>query len=298
MKTVVKKPGMEIELEIGGIDKYGYIVFSYQFSISDKRKIGKTYKDGKFLFNAPETIKGAKFGGFSVEGEQRIEIENYIEKIKKEKEEERKKILSDLVSGERLLTVSVVGCDCPHYQAWIDGIDEKRFSAQELMEEAIKIILKNEGVEVFLGSSIEFLQEIHGKNIFCKNEAPSFAINPRSEKESLDYHGFGEAVVTSYDVRLIDLMNIYIEKKLKKEVKKEVKEEVKEVKIIKKIKNGDDFGAIVEVEKKMFRVMNIFDYGLVCVEIDDTGKKIETEEGKKLSEYLLKNPPIYGVMRM
>ena len=88
-------------------------------------------------------------------------------------------------------------------------------------------------------------------------------------------------------------MNIYIEK-----IKKEVKKEVKEVKIIKKIKNGDDFGAIVEVEKKMFRVMNIFDYGLVCVEIDDTGKKIETEEGKKLSEYLLKNPPIYGGIRM
>lgn len=298
MKTVVKKPGMEISVEIMGIDKNECVVFSYQFSFSDKKKMGKTFKDGKFLFNGNETINGKKFGGFSVEGEQKIEIENYIENLKKEKAEERKKILSDIVSGDRVLTVSVVGCDYPHYQAWIDGIDEK-ISVQELMEEAIKMILKNEGVEeIFLGSSVEFLQKIHGKNIFCKNEAPSFAINPRSEKESRDYHGFGEAVVTSYDVRLSDLMNIYIEKQNAKKRKVEEKNEVKEVEIIQKIKSGDDFGAIVKVEGKKFRMMNIFDYGLVVVEIDENGKKIETEEGEKLKKYLEKNSPIYSGIRM
>jgi len=298
MKTLVKKPGMEISVEIMGIDKNECVVFSYQFSNSDKRKIGKTYKDGKFLFNGNETINGAKFGGFSVEGGQRTEIENYIEKLKKEKEEERKKILSDLVSGDSLLTVSVVGCDYPHYQAWIEGIDEKKFSVQELMEESIKKILKKNGIEVFLGSSVEFLQEIHGKNIFCKNEAPSFAINPRSEKKTLDYHGFGDAVVTKYDVQLVELLNIYIEKQNAKKRKVEEKNEVKEVEIIKKIKSGDDFGAIVKVEGKKFRMMNIFDYGLVVVEIDENGKKIETEEGEKLKKYLEKNSPIYSGIRM
>lgn len=228
MKAIVKKPGMEIYVEIMGIDKNEYIHFSYQFSNSDKRKIGKTYKDGKFLFDGNETINGKKFGGFSVEGEQKIEIENYIENLKKEKAEERKKILSDIVSGGRVLTVSVVGCDYPHYQAWIDGIDEKKFSVMGLMEEAIKMILKNEGVEeIFLGSSVEFLQKIHGKNIFCKNEAPSFAINPRSEKKTLDYHGFGDAVVTKYDVQLVELLNIYIEKYREKELAKKRAEEKK-----------------------------------------------------------------------
>lgn len=274
MKTTVKKPGLDIELEIHGVNEHGNVDFSYQ--IASKKLAGKDYRDGKFLFHADQTINGKKFGGFSVEGEQRKEIEKYIENLKKEREEEKENLVKKLISGENLLTVSVVGCDYPHYQAWAEGIDEKRFSAQALMLEAVKRILVEKNIQVDVFDVVEFLQKIHGKNIFCKNEAPSFAINPRAEKNDLDYYGFGEAVVTKYEVKLGDLMNVYFEKINPKKAEKEEEEEKKEVKIVKKFRNGDDFGAIVECEGKTFRCMNVFDYGLAIVEIDGAGKRIET----------------------
>lgn len=295
MKTTVKKPGLDIEVEIRGLNEYG-VDFSYQ--IGNEKLSGKDYRDGKFLFYADKTINGKKFGGFSVEGEQRKEIEKYIENLKKEREEEKENLIKKLISGEKLLTVSVVGCDYPQYQAWVEGIDEKIFSAQEIMLEAVKRILVEKNIQVDVFYVVEFLQKIHGENIFCKNEAPSFAINPRAEKDTLDYHDFVEAVITNYEVKLADLMNIYFEKMNPKKAEKE-EEEKKEVKIVKKFRSGDEFGAIVECEGKTFWCLNVFDYGLVIFEIDGAaGKKIETTEGAKLKEYLLKNPPIYGGIRM
>ena len=58
------------------------------------------------------------------------------------------------------------------------------------------------------------------------------------------------------------------------------------VKIVKKFRSGEDLGAIVECEGKTFWCLDVLDYGLAIVEIDNAGKKVETPEGAELKKYL------------
>lgn len=218
--------------------------------------------------------------------------------------EQKEKMIASIIAGRKLVKVGIINLSYPQYISSLYRVDT--FLGREIMEEAVKRILKKEGINYPLGSVTEFLQKLHGKNIFRSNEVPSFAISPRAVKKNLirnygrDFEGEFKPV-TQFSVKLKDIMKKFIEEKkseIKKEEKKEIKKEEKEVKIVKKFRNGSDFGAIVECEGKTFRCSNIFDYGLVVVEIDENGKKIETEEGEKLKKYLEKNSPIYSGIRM
>ena len=68
-----------------------------------------------------------------------------------------------------------------------------------------------------------------------------------------------------------------------------------EVKIVKKFRGGDDFEAIVECEGKTFKCLDILDYGLAIVEIDNTGKRIETPEGAELKKYIKTHRTVTGL---
>jgi len=68
-----------------------------------------------------------------------------------------------------------------------------------------------------------------------------------------------------------------------------------EVKIVKKFRGGDDFGAIVEIEGKTFKCLDVLDYGLAIVEIDGAGKRIETPEGAELKKYLKSHRTVAGL---
>jgi hypothetical protein len=208
-----------VEQHAEAIDEYGYMKCKYRIDGS-KVHNGKDYKDGQFHFYTRKKIEGVgEIAGIQIDDpEQRKVVDELKEKLFAEREKEKELIINSLISGEKLIEVSVVGCDWPHYQAWIDV--GRHFSAQHLMEEATQRILKDNGIEMYLSNICKFFGGIIDVGVRTKKQLPAYAVNTCSEQKTMEYHSFREGMITHWEAKLSDILAETI-KKLKDQQRNE-----------------------------------------------------------------------------
>ncbi|QPW59452.1 hypothetical protein IRP63_16155 [Clostridium phage CWou-2020a] len=148
------------------------------------------------------------------------EIKSSCEEVKANFIEKFNKIVNKIVIGKKSINFSIVGCDYPHYHAWIDDTEGLK-NVQAIMEEAIKRLTG----ETYISNSCDYIYYKIKQSISNKNGLNDKAFNLKYDKEIQQYHQFSSDIVTSFDMKLADAikLNEYLAKeKLKEEKRKDI----------------------------------------------------------------------------
>lgn len=334
MKTFeFEKQGIKFVFRNPKLNKCGKLVMEYKIpGIKENKDNSEGYfynseflpdKNAMTFYNVK--IKGKTFGCVELPEDILKEIKTLFEELKTERERNINQVVTELVEGKRNIHFSIVGCDYPHYQAWIRNLPEDlQGLEQNIMGRAIKKIM---GENEFVSNPCDYIQRIVKKSIGTIEDLGE-VLNHEYNSEVQKYHGFKETIVTGFEMNLKSILQPFIEKKVDKQKEKQsMKVEI--------LKQGYTQGeekdpyAIVKItdiqtgESAQFVCRNIFDVGYVINpnfsiieglepggllhdgkwETFEAGKgwypvREATEFEKKAVEYLHKFPPIFSGIRL
>lgn len=279
--------------------------------------------------------KGKKCGGFKLPQEVMEEINQIIRAKLARLNDEETQIVAGLMSGAKPINFSVVGCDYPHYQAWIRPIPNES-DAQQLMDRAVKEFFRSHGlIPPYYRNICDYLGSCL-KNSLPELQAPHRkATNIQHDPKVLEYHGYPNEVVTGFDVTLPDLIGETLGKIKEAQEKAAADEAAKKAARaefqVKNIERGVSYGeeddpyATVRLtsqtgENIILVARNIFDFGYVvnrvkgglavkdkqsgkwfwnCCGLDGQPERIPmTDLEVRAIKYLHKFPPISKEIRM
>lgn len=333
MKTFeFEKQGIKFVFRNPKLNQYGKLIMEYKINgVKENKSNDGYYFNSEFLpdkkamtfYNVK--IKGKTFGGVGLPEDILKEIKTLFEELKAERENNINQVVDELVQGKRNIHFSIVGCDYPHYQAWIRNLPEDlKGLEQDIMTKAIKAIM---GKDEFVLNSCDYLQKAANKNIGFVEELGNI-LNPEFNAETQKYYGFKDTIVTGFEMKLKSILQPFIEKKVDKQKEKQSMK----VEILKQgYTQGEEKDPYVIVkitdiqtgESAQFVCRNIFDVGYVINpnfsiieglepggllhdgkwETFEAGKgwypvREATEFEKKAVEYLHKFPPIFSGIRL
>lgn len=225
MEFKFEKNGISFIFKKPILNEYGKLEFNWRAEGTSKSK-NKYDTEGLYGGAVFDTkIKGIrcnfKFNGKECGGVVLPEdIYEQILTIYNKYTEERKNKINELVEqiilGKKPINVSIVGCDYPHYQAWVRDIDKDlKGLEQDIMYKAIKQLVPNS----YVGNSCDFIGKYLGTKIQLKEEITSKAFNLN----------IVDNVVTSFDIKLTDAIEKAIQEEKKEIEEKLAKEKQKEL---------------------------------------------------------------------
>lgn len=289
--------------------------------------------DKKAIEFAEINIGDKKIGGVYPPENVYKELEKLYNDLIVEKNRKIEEIVDSIIAGETLIDWSIVGCDWPHYHPWLRDLPEDlKGLEQYIMEKAIE---KMTG-DIFISNSCEYLERKLKQDIATKEYMNPKALNLRFDEEVQKYYGYKREVITGFQMKLEDIVDIEsVRKKIEEERKR--KEEIEKKRkslIIEVISKGKEYNEDVDFYAKVkltspetgeslsFICRNIFDAGYVINpdyeivkgerggiavkgywEIFESGKgwypvRELTEFEKKCIDYLNEFPPISTAIRL
>lgn len=285
-----EKNGIKFKFRNPELDKYDYLRLEYKIVGIEESKHNNDgyFCDAKFdkkkkaiTFYQVE-FDGKFYNGVKLPDDVYKELLDVYEVAIKEREKKVEEIIEKIIEGEIPIDFGIVGCDYPHYQPWLNNLPKDlKGKEQEIMEKAIYTLYEKLGYNkpnVYISNSCDFLERKLNKGIMNKDDVIEKAFNLKFNKESQDYHGYKEDVVTGFQIKLTDLIDVEEIKAKQEKIRKE-KEKVEkrrktlDIEILKKGKNegsdGTDYYAIVKLidpttkESLTFNCRNVFDVGYV-----------------------------------
>lgn len=218
MKTFeFEKQGIKFYFRNPKLDKYGKLVMEYKIpGIKENKDNDGYFYNSEFLPNKNAMtfynvkIKGKTFGGVGLPEEILKEVKSLLKQFEIERESNINQVVNELVEGKRNIHFSIVGCDFPHYQAWIRNLPEDlQGLEQDIMTKAIKVIM---GKDEFVLNSCDYLQKAANKNIGFVEELGNI-LNPEFNAETQKYYGYKNTVVTGFEMKLFDILQPILEKR-------------------------------------------------------------------------------------
>lgn len=218
MKTFeFEKQGIKFYFRNPKLDKYGKLVMEYKIpGIKENKDNDGYFYNSEFLPNKNAMtfynvkIKGKTFGGVGLPEEILKEVKSLLKQFEIERESNINQVVNELVEGKRNIHFSIVGCDFPHYQAWIRNLPEDlQGLEQDIMTKAIKVIM---GKDEFVLNSCDYLQKAVNKNIGFVEELGNI-LNPEFNAETQKYYGYKNTVVTGFEMKLFDILQPILEKR-------------------------------------------------------------------------------------
>lgn len=219
MKTFeFEKQGIKFSFRNPKLNKYGKLVMEYKIPGIEENKDNSEgyFYNSEFLpdknvmtfYNVK--IKGKTFRGVGLPENILKEIKTLFEELKAERENNINQVVDELVQGKRNIYFGIVGCDFPHYQAWIRNLPEDlQGLEQDIMTKAIKVIM---GKDEFVFNSCDYLQKAVNKHIGFIEELGSI-LNPEFNAETQKYYGFKDTIVTGFEMKLSDILQPILEKR-------------------------------------------------------------------------------------
>lgn len=318
------------------LDRYDELVCDYKIPGVKERDeedgyyFNSTFKESKkamTFYNVK--IDGKEVAGVILPDDIYNELKSLKDKLLEDRKALIKKTADEIISGERLIDFDIVGCEYPHYQAWLHNLpDDIKDKVHEVLDMAIEVYTG----EKFYGSSVDYLIKKLNQSIATIEKIHPKAVNLVLDPEIQKYYGFIETVVTSFQIKLADLIDINeVRLRQKKEEEKEQRRNSLKLEVVKKgVVKGEELDpyAVVKLtepetgESLQFVCRNIFDFGYVInpdYEIAEgidgglhvKGKWQTFKEGegwhdvreltafeKRCIEYLLEFPPISTCIRM
>jgi len=289
------KKGVNFKFRNPELNEYNKLVLEYKIEGIDENSENDGYfSNAEFLAKEKAVkfyqvkIKNKLFNAVKLPDEVYEKLNETYENLIEERNKKINKVVKEIINGKMLIDFSIVGCDWPCYQAWLNNLPKDlKGQEQNIMEKAITDYYKQYGINsnIFFSNSCEFLKEkldkIH-RGIITENEEISNKItNVKLDRESQKYHGFKKTVITGFQVKLSDLINKKEIKMLQEEAEKEMERKEKmekerkslSLKILKNGQNegsdGTDFYTIVQLtnpetgETLKFNCRNVFDVGYV-----------------------------------
>ena len=157
-------------------------------------------------------VDGKKVSGVLLPADILEEVKSLYIQLKTERQENIQKIINEIVAGKRNISFSIVGCDFPHYQAWLKNLPKDlEGQEQELMEKAIKTIM---GDDESVFNSCDYIKNRVKKSIGTL-ETLGEVINPRFDLKTQEYHGYSADIVTHFELSLPSILKSKIEKRAK-----------------------------------------------------------------------------------
>lgn len=334
-----KKKGISFKFKNPELNEYNNLVLDWKI---EKIKENKRDKDG-YYYNAnfdknnktitfsPVEINDNEIGGVGLPDDIYEELFAIYEKSVKERNGKIDSIVENIIAGKIPIDFGIVGCDYPHYQPWLYNISEDlKGLEQNIMKRAI---YKYTQEEFIFDTACHYLEKKLNQDITTAENINKKAFNLKLTKETQEYHGYKETIVTGFQIKLSDVINIEEIKEKREKERKRIEEREKMKKsldmiILKKGSDGDDYYAIVKLtepntkESLMFTCRNVFDGGYVINPAYEIEKGINgglvikgqwhafdlekalypvrelTEFEKKCIDYLGKFPPINTNIRL
>ena len=219
----------------------------YQNEIStDGYFNGQVKKDGILYIYATNVPGIGRWDGVKLPADVIASLENDRKEALTLWEQGGDKIVSDLIAGKRLISIGICGCDFPRYQPWIKlDNSAEHYSAQNLMERAIRHMYKADGIEdVYPSNPCQFLSKIFDDHPRQAEKLPSYARVLPNEKEDEKYYGYTDGTVYRWEAKLSDILSPAIAKR-----KKEQEERQKN--------NEEEFIVCgTEIPRKIFRLLH------------------------------------------
>lgn len=219
IKFEFEKQGIKFSFRNPKLNQYGKLVMEWKIPGIAENKKSKNdgyYYNSEFLpkSNAMKlfdvSINGKKITGVRLPENILKEVKSLFEELKTERENRINQVVSELVEGKRNIYFHIVGCDFPHYQAWIRNLPKDlQGLEQDIMERAILIIM---GKDEFVFNPCEYLQEAVNKNIGTIEKLGNI-LNPEFNAETQKYYGYKNTVVTGFEMKLFDILQPILEKR-------------------------------------------------------------------------------------
>lgn len=222
-----KKPGVEFTFKnLIWDDEERSFLFKWKAVGSDDREFNIYTEDGYFGHAKVDLSNKRIFCSFKLNKKEMKGVslpENIFKEIKSSCEEVKanfiekfNRIVNEIVIGKKSINFSIVGCDYPHYHAWIDDTEGLK-NVQAIMEEAIKRLTG----ETYISNSCDYIKYRLKQDIAKKSDLNKKAFNLIYNTEVQKYHNFDKDIVTSFDMNLSDALKLhkYLENKNKKEEK-------------------------------------------------------------------------------
>lgn len=260
--------GIKVILKDPTLNRY-HLEFRWKAIGSEKYEKNEHSKDG--FFNGANFLKHKKEITFILEVIPNIVLSEDVykdilsleEKMRKDKNNLINKTVDDIISGENPLNLGIVGSGYPHYQPWIYNIpSELKGEEQDLMEKAINRLLP----DTYVSNSCEFIERILNSRVTTKENINKKAFNLKFDKKVQDYYEFNRNVVTSFEIKLVDVLEETI-KKNKIEL-----EEKKRIKLEKEKQKKEDFLGVKEFLEKEYSDTTAKEFGYIYKITFETGK--------------------------
>lgn len=218
MKTFeFEKQGIKFVFRNPKLNQYGTLVMEYKIPKIKENKNNDGYfynseflpdKNAMSLYDVK--INGKKIGGVGLPEEILKEVKSLLKQFEIERESNINQVVNELVEGKRNIYFRIVGCDFPHYQAWIRNLPEDlQGLEQNIMERAIKAVM---GKDEFVLNSCDYLQKAANKNIGFVEKLGNI-LNPEFNAETQKYYGYKNTVVTGFEMKLSDILQPILEKR-------------------------------------------------------------------------------------
>lgn len=209
-----EKSGLEFKFKNPKLNQSGCLVFEWKIIGTDK-EFNKFDKENGYYGNAQfDEIKkvilcnfkfnNKKIAGVSLPDNILKELKNLYAELKENRKNLFDKAVNDLAEGRINVSFSIVGCDYPKYQGWIELDKDLKGLEQEIME---KSILKISG-EKYISNACEYIERKLKQNIGTKEDIDSKAFNFKFDTETQNYHDFKETIVTNFEMKLADAIKL------------------------------------------------------------------------------------------
>lgn len=218
MKTFeFEKQGIKFVFRNPKLNQYGKLIMEYKIpEIKENKNNDGYFYNSEFLPDKnimtfyDVKIKGKTFRGVGLPEDILEKIKTLFEELKAERENNIDQVVDELVQGKRNIYFGIVGCDFPHYQAWIRNLPEDlQGLEQEIMTKAIEVIM---GKDESVSNPCDYLQKAANKNIGCIEEIGD-VLNPEFNEETQKYYGFKDSIVTGFEMKLVDILQPVLEKR-------------------------------------------------------------------------------------
>lgn len=227
--------------------------FYYRAEFDSKEKVIRFY-DAK--------IDGKQVNGIALPDAEYETLLNYYNELLEKRKNNFNKIVDEITLGARPINFHTVGCDYPHYQAWLDELGDLKGQENQLMEAAINKITSN---SVYVFNSCSFLENALKQPIATKDTLNSKAFNLKFSTENNN-------IVDRFDMKLEDIIDMKaVEAKIKKDKERKDFADSMTVEILKtnvdKCNEDGDVYAYVKITDKQtstslkFVCRNVFDFG-------------------------------------
>lgn len=278
-----EKKGYVFNFRNPKLDRYGKLAFEFKVpGVEENARNDGFYLNAKFnvdkkaiIFPTEIKFNGQPIKGVSLPDEVFEEVKEVNDDLKAEREAVIGGLIDSIIAGEVLIDWKIVGCDYPHYQPWLNNLPEDLNGLeQNIMERAIT---KFTG-EKYISNPCEYLERKIKQGIAKKDTLHSKAVSLSYNEESQQYYNFNSEVVTSFQIKLEDIIDI--EKIKQRQEDRRIKdEEIEKRRNSLKLEilssgqdngsDGVDYYAKIKLtdeetgESLQFMCRNIFDVGYV-----------------------------------